>query len=57
MRAIQLSRENAVRVRGGNRADGIREQSSQCVDFREDVIRVGDESRIAPEATDVSLVR
>ena len=35
MGAVQLPGENTVRMGGGDRAHGIREQAAQCIDFRE----------------------
>ena len=57
MGAVQLPGENTVRMGGGDRAHGIREQAAHCIDFREDVTGVRDEGGVAPEATDISLVR
>src|SRR4030088_272242 len=57
MSARQLKRECAVRMRGSNGTNGVGQQGPQSVDFGENVSSVGDEGRVAPEATETSPVR
>ena len=54
---VELSSKRTVGMRRGNRADWIGKQRAQCIDFGKDMIRVGHERCVAPEAAEVSPVR